>query len=71
GHIAGAVHIPLPDLPKRLADLPPGTVWVHCGSGYRATAAAALLANAGRRAVVIDDMFGRAEAAGLEIVTGA
>ncbi|MEU9743554.1 MBL fold metallo-hydrolase [Micromonospora chersina] len=71
GHIEGAVHIPLPDLPARLADVPPGTVWVHCGSGYRATAAASLLTNAGRRAVVIDDMFGRAEAVGLEIVTEA
>ncbi|WP_433318692.1 MBL fold metallo-hydrolase [Micromonospora chersina] len=71
GHVEGAVHIPLPDLPKRLADLPPGTVWVHCGSGYRATAAASLLTNAGRRAVVIDDMFGRGEAVGLEIVTEA
>ncbi|MFG3582293.1 MBL fold metallo-hydrolase [Micromonospora chersina] len=71
GHIAGAVHIPLPDLPARLADLPAGTVWVHCGSGYRATAAASLLANTGRTVVVINDMFGRAEAVGLEIVTEA
>ncbi|MGW4157496.1 rhodanese-like domain-containing protein, partial [Micromonospora chersina] len=65
GHIAGAVHIPLPDLPTRLTDLPPGTVWVHCGSGYRATAAASLLTNTGRRVVVIDDKFDRAEPAGV------
>ncbi|MFD2767164.1 MBL fold metallo-hydrolase [Micromonospora eburnea] len=65
GHITDAVHIPLPDLPGRLADVPAGTVWVHCGSGYRATAAASLLANAGREVVVIDDMFDRAEAAGV------
>ncbi|MET7806976.1 MBL fold metallo-hydrolase [Micromonospora chersina] len=65
GHIAGAVHVPLPDLPTRLTDLPPGTVWVHCGSGYRATAAASLLANAGRRAVVINDKFDQAETAGV------
>ncbi|MGV9809971.1 rhodanese-like domain-containing protein, partial [Micromonospora chersina] len=71
GHVEGAVHVPLPDLPKRLTDLPPGAVWVHCGSGYRATAAASLLANAGRTVVVVDDMFGRAEAAGVEIVTEA
>ncbi|MFF4812941.1 rhodanese-like domain-containing protein, partial [Micromonospora chersina] len=64
-------HVPLPDLPQRLTDLPPGAVWVHCGSGYRATAAASLLANTGRTVVVIDDMFGRAEAAGVEIVTEA
>ncbi|MFC8848463.1 MULTISPECIES: rhodanese-like domain-containing protein [unclassified Micromonospora] len=61
GHLDGAVHIPLPDLPDRLADVPAGTVWVHCGSGYRATVAAALLANAGRQVVVIDDLFERAE----------
>ncbi|MEU4371559.1 MBL fold metallo-hydrolase [Micromonospora chersina] len=65
GHIAGAVHIPLPDLPTRLTDLPAGTVWVHCGSGYRATAAASLLANTGRTAVVINDKFDRAQPAGV------
>ncbi|MGS2615820.1 rhodanese-like domain-containing protein [Micromonospora sp. LZ34] len=67
GHIDGAVHIPLPDLPKRLAEVPAGVVWVHCGSGYRATAAASLLANAGRDVVVIDDKFGEAEAAGVAL----
>ncbi|MFJ8582554.1 rhodanese-like domain-containing protein [Micromonospora sp. NPDC093277] len=67
GHIDGAVHVPLPDLPKRLADLPAGTVWVHCGSGYRATAAASLLANAGRQVVLIDDLFGRAAQAGIRM----
>ncbi|MER7458775.1 MBL fold metallo-hydrolase [Micromonospora sp. NPDC126480] len=65
GHIDGAVHIPLPDLPERLADVPAGAVWVHCGSGYRATAAASLLANADRDVVVIDDRFEEAEAAGV------
>ncbi|MEU0151352.1 MBL fold metallo-hydrolase [Micromonospora fulviviridis] len=71
GHIAGAVHIPLPDLTARLTDVPAGAVWVHCGSGYRATAAASLLANTGREVVVVDDKFDQAEAAGLEIVTEA
>ncbi|MEU9827283.1 MBL fold metallo-hydrolase [Micromonospora chersina] len=70
-HLDGAVHIPLPDLPGRLADVPAGAVWVHCGSGYRAAAAASLLANAGREVVVIDDKFDQAGAAGLEIVTEA
>ncbi|GAA3778656.1 MBL fold metallo-hydrolase [Micromonospora maritima] len=71
GHVDGAVHVPLPDLPGRLADVPAGTVWVHCGSGYRATAAASLLANAGRDVVLIDDMFGRAEAAGVRMAPTA
>lgn len=69
GHIDGAVHIPLPDLPGRLADVPAGVIWVHCGSGYRATAAASLLANAGRQVVVIDDSFGRAGPAGVAMAT--
>ncbi|RGC65928.1 putative polyketide biosynthesis zinc-dependent hydrolase BaeB [Micromonospora sp. MW-13] len=65
GHVDGAVHVPLPELPGRLADVPGGAVWVHCGSGYRATVAASLLANAGREVVVVDDRFDRAEAAGV------
>jgi hypothetical protein len=37
---------------------------VHCGSGYRAIAAASLLARADRT-VVVDDNFCDAEAAGI------
>uniref|UniRef100_UPI000592DFCA rhodanese-like domain-containing protein n=1 Tax=Nocardiopsis lucentensis TaxID=53441 RepID=UPI000592DFCA len=32
-HVIGAVHIPLPELPRRLSELAEGAVWVHCGSG--------------------------------------
>lgn len=71
GHIDGAVHVPLPDLPKRLADVPAGTVWVHCGSGYRASAAASLLANAGRDVVLIDDKYEQAEPAGVRMAAAA
>ncbi|GAA4737223.1 MBL fold metallo-hydrolase [Phytohabitans rumicis] len=71
GHIDGAMHIPLPELPKRLAEVAAGTVWVHCGSGYRAAAAASLLTNAGRDVVLIDDMFGTAEQAGLAMTAGS
>ncbi|MFE9657752.1 rhodanese-like domain-containing protein [Micromonospora sp. NPDC006431] len=71
GHVDGAVHIPLPDLPRRLTDIPAGVVWVHCGSGYRATAAASLLANAGREVVVIDDRFDRAAEAGVAMAGNA
>lgn len=56
-HIEDAVHIPLPELPHRLGEVPDGAVWVHCASGYRAAAAASLLARAGRTVVVIDDTF--------------
>jgi glyoxylase-like metal-dependent hydrolase (beta-lactamase superfamily II)/rhodanese-related sulfurtransferase len=69
-HIDGAVHIPLPDLPRRLADVPPGTVWVHCGSGYRAAAATSLLQRAGRQVVHIDDAYADAAGTGVPIVPG-
>lgn len=68
-HIDGAVHVPLPDLPHRLDDVPDGAVWVHCGSGYRATAAGSMLAGHGRTVVVINDLFGAAEGAGVPLVS--
>ncbi|MFB4305289.1 rhodanese-like domain-containing protein [Actinomadura sp. GTD37] len=65
GRIDGAVHVPLPELPHRLDDVPDGTVWVHCSTGYRAAAASSLLQRAGRRVVHIDDDYPEARAAGL------
>ena len=56
-HLGGAVHIPLHELPARIADIPPGEVWVHCAAGYRASIAASLLAAAGRTPVAVDDAF--------------
>lgn len=53
--VRGAVAIPLPDLGERMGEVPPGEVWVHCRSGYRAAVAAGLLARAGRRVVHVDD----------------
>jgi glyoxylase-like metal-dependent hydrolase (beta-lactamase superfamily II)/rhodanese-related sulfurtransferase len=55
GHLDGAVHIPLHDLEARLAEVPPGEVWVHCASGYRASIAASLLDRAGHAVVHVDD----------------
>ncbi len=57
GHLDGAVHIPLPELPGRLGEVPAGVVWVHCAAGYRAAVAASLLARAGRDVVCVDDSF--------------
>ncbi|MCX6462490.1 MAG: MBL fold metallo-hydrolase [Pseudonocardiales bacterium] len=68
-HVRGAVHVPLPELSDRLDEVPAGSVWVHCGSGYRATAAASLLARAGRTVVVVDDMFTDAADAGVPLTT--
>lgn len=64
-HLAGAVHVPLHDLLRRLGEVPRGEVWVHCRSGYRASIAASVLAAAGHSVVVIDDDFDQAERAGL------
>jgi hydroxyacylglutathione hydrolase len=70
-HIAGAVHIPFTDLLGRLDDVPPGEVWVHCQSGYRATVAASLLAAHGRRVISVNDHFSNAPAAGLPLEPAA
>jgi len=67
GHIADAVHIPLHELPRQLADVPAGQVWVVCRSGYRATVGASLLAAHGRDVVAVDDEFDNAAAAGLPL----
>jgi hydroxyacylglutathione hydrolase len=69
-HIAGAVHIPLHELPARRAEVPPGEVWVHCGAGYRAIVASSLLAAGGRPVVSIDDDFSNVTAAGLPLESG-
>jgi len=68
GAIAGAVNIAIHELPRRVADVPAGEVWVHCASGYRASVAASFIAAAGRTPVAIDDSFENAEKVGLHLV---
>jgi hydroxyacylglutathione hydrolase len=51
GHIPGATHIELGDLPNRIADVPPGPVAVMCGHGQRAMTAASILQRTGKRRV--------------------
>ena len=70
GHLDGALHIPLPDLPSRLGDVPPDEIWVHCHSEYRAAIAASLLQATGRLVVCVDDDFTLAGPAGLPVVSG-
>lgn len=65
GHVAGSQHIPLHDLAERLDELPPGEVWVHCASGYRASIAASMLDAHGRQVVLVDDSYSTAQDAGL------
>ncbi|MDA3629961.1 MBL fold metallo-hydrolase [Saccharopolyspora sp. WRP15-2] len=70
-HVDGAVHIPLYELADRIDEVPAGSVWVHCGSGYRAAAAASLLESAGRTVVAVDDAFGAAQSSGVALTAGA
>jgi hydroxyacylglutathione hydrolase len=68
GHIAGAVHIPLHELPDRLDEVPSGRVWVHCGTGYRASTAASILHRAGRDVRHINQEYAAAGSSGLNTV---
>ena len=65
GFIPGSVHLPLHSLLARLDEVPPGRLWVHCGSGFRASIAASLLARAGHDVIYIDDAYDTAVAMGL------
>ncbi|KAK1184037.1 MBL fold metallo-hydrolase [Streptomyces sp. NBS 14/10] len=69
-HIADSLHIPVHQLRDRLAEIPAGTVWVHCAGGMRAAIAASLLDAAGRSVVAVDDGFNAAREAGLPVVSG-
>lgn len=67
GHIDGATHLAVQEIPAHLAQLPPGQLWVHCQSGFRASLAASLLDRAGRDVILIDDDFANAALSGLTI----
>ncbi|MFD3356831.1 rhodanese-like domain-containing protein [Streptomyces fradiae] len=71
GHLEGSVRITLHEVRARAAELPAGTVWVHCAAGARAAAAASLLAAAGREAVLVHEALDAAAGAGLPVVSPA
>jgi len=48
GAIGGSLHIPLTELPRRLAEVPDGPVVVYCAHGTRSAIAASLLRRSGR-----------------------
>ena len=53
GHVPGAIHIYVPDIPHRAAEIPlEAPVAVHCASGYRAGIAASLLEQAGLTRII-------------------
>lgn len=58
GGVRGSIHIPIHELSGRIDEVRAGEVWVYCGSGYRASIAASILARAGRRPVLVDGAYG-------------
>ena len=53
GHVPGAVHVYVPDVPHRADEIPTeAPVAVHCASGYRAGIAASLLEQAGLKRII-------------------
>ncbi len=67
-HVAGALHVPIHEVPDRHGELPGGEqLWVHCRSGYRASIACSLLHREGHDVVLIDDDWDRIGEAAIPI----
>jgi hydroxyacylglutathione hydrolase len=73
GHLPGAIHVELGDIPERADDLPDEPTVVMCGHGERAMGAASLLERAGHHDVVVLDggPGDWAEVTGGKLETGA
>lgn len=73
GHVPGASHIELGDLPDGAAGLPNAALAVMCGHGERAAGAASLLERAGRLdvSIVVGGPGDWAAATGTALETGA
>jgi rhodanese-related sulfurtransferase len=69
GHIDGAVHIPLRELPQRLEELPPGRLLVVCKIGGRSAQAVGYLGQQGIDAVNLDGGMVEWEGAGRPMVS--
>jgi len=78
GHIAGAGHVPLHELPARMDEVVAwsnqaaqdghdATVWAYCGSGFRAAVGASLLERAGVPVVHVDQDFTDAAGSGAQL----
>jgi glyoxylase-like metal-dependent hydrolase (beta-lactamase superfamily II)/rhodanese-related sulfurtransferase len=69
GHLLGARNLALPELVAHRGDVPTTVpVWVHCGAGFRAAAAASLLSGWGASPVLIDDVWSNVSETDLPIV---
>jgi rhodanese-related sulfurtransferase len=69
GHIEGATHIPLRDLPARVSDVPDGQTLVVCKVGARSAQAVAYLQQQGHQVVNLDGGMLDWEAAGRPMVS--
>jgi rhodanese-related sulfurtransferase len=69
GHIAGAVHVPLQQVPSRLAELPEGQTLVVCRVGGRSAQAVGYLAQQGFEVVNLGGGMLDWEAAGRPMVS--
>jgi rhodanese-related sulfurtransferase len=69
GHIDGATHIPLHELPSRVAELREGQTLVVCRSGGRSHQAVAYLQQSGHDAVNLGDGMLGWQAAGRPLVS--
>jgi rhodanese-related sulfurtransferase len=69
GHIEGAVHIPLMDLPERLDEVPAGQVLVVCKVGGRSGQATGYLAQQGMDVFNLDGGMVEWAAAGRPMVS--
>ena len=70
GHAVGALHIPMSEVPARLAEVDPqATVYVMCHAGGRSQRVAQYLAHNGYRAVNVSGGILAWSAAGRPVVT--
>ena len=59
GHIRGAVHVPIQNVPAKAPELAsqPGTTYVYCASGYRAAIATSILQASGVDVIHVNGGF--------------
>jgi rhodanese-related sulfurtransferase len=69
GHIDGSQHIPMNELPERLAEVPDGQVLVVCKVGGRSAQVTGWLVQQGRDAVNLDGGLLDWQAAGRDLVS--
>ncbi len=67
GRIAGAIFLPMSELPARLDELPPGDLVIVCRSGSRSGMVSSALAQSGRRVANLTGGMLAWTAAGLPI----